>query len=335
VTRIARRTVLKASAAVAAPWLVRARAQTRARRIGVLLPWDDSMQVPPNVASEYWKGLGWIVGETLLIERRYAAWRMERLPELADELLREQHVDLLMTWGANAAAAAARATRTVPVVFSMAYAPVECGLIDSYARPGRNVTGIAGHSGAEFLAKVLEFIRAIAPSARRIAFCGSDTSQITLSGEPLPWSIIPAAAQALGFEITRHVARRTEDVERVLGDAAAERAQAALILAWPFVGERVRVVDFAMRQRWISATDIDLLFDAGLLLLHGPSQADLSYAWIRWGQMADRILRGANPAEIPVEIPNRSELALNLKVARALGLTLPQPLLLRADRVVE
>ena len=90
-----------------------------------------------------------------------------------------------------------------------------------------------------------------------------------------------------------------------------------------------------MRQRWICATSIDLLFDAGMLLLHGPSQADLAYARTRWGQLADRILRGANPAEVPVEIPTRSELAINLKSARALGLTLPQSLLLRADRVVE
>jgi putative ABC transport system substrate-binding protein len=320
---------------VAAPWLVRVRAQTRARRIGVLVPWDDSMRLPPDVVSEYWKGLGWVVGETLLFESRFAGWRIERLPEFADELVRKHHVELLMTWGANAAAAAARATRTVPVVFAMAYAPIECGLIDSYARPGRNVTGIAGHSGVEFVAKGLEFFRAITPSARRIVFCGSDTSQITLSGKPLPWSTIPAAAQALGFEITRHIARRTEDVERVLADAAAEHAHAATITGWQYVAARTRVADFAMRQRWISSTEIDMLFDAGLLLLHGPSQADLSYARTRWGQMADRILRGANPAEIPAEIPTRSELAINLKAARALGLTLPQSVLLRADRVVE
>jgi len=331
---VGRRTVLRAAAAVAAPWLVRVRAQTRARRIGVLIPYDDSLALPPKILSEYWEGLGWIVGETLLIERRYAAWRVERMPELADELLRQQHVEVLMAWGPQAAAAAARATRTVPIVFALSYLPIECGLVDSYARPGRNVTGIAEHSGVEFVPKVLEFIRAIAPSSRRLASCGSDTSQITLSGVPLPLAY-PAAAKALGFEYTRHSARRIEDVESVLAEAAAERAQAAIITGWQYVGARARVVDFALRQRWICATDIDLLFDAGLLLLHGPSQADIAYARVRWGQMADRILRGADPAEIPVEIPSRSELAINLKAARALSLTLPQSLLLRADRVVE
>jgi ABC transporter substrate binding protein len=100
------------------------------------------------------------------------------------------------------------------------------------------------------------------------------------------------------------------------------------------VGAKTHVVDFALRQGWICATDVDLLFDAGLLLLHGPSQADIRYAITRWGQLVDRILRGANPAEIPVEIPTRSELAINLKTARALDLTLPQSLL-RADRVIE
>jgi len=333
---VGRRTVLRAAAAVAAPSLVRAQAQTRARRIGVLFPWDDSLAAPPDVVNEYWKGLGWIVGETLLIDRRYAAWRMERLPELADELLRRQHVEVLVTWSSEAAAAAARATRTVPIVFIFAYLPMECGLIDSYARPGRNVTGIALNTGVEFVAKSLEFIRAIAPSARRIAWCGYDTSQITLSGAPLPpQSMLWGVAEAQGFEYTRHIARRFEDVESVLAEAAAARAEVARIVGYQYAGAKARVVDFALRQRWISVTDSSVLFDAGLLLFHGPSQADIAYAFTRQGQMVDRILRGANPAEIPVEIPTRSELALNLKAARALGLTLPQSLLLRADRVVE
>jgi len=333
---VARRTILRAAAAVAAPSLVRVRAQTRARRIGVIYPFDDSLAPPPNVLSESWKGLGWIVGETLLIERRYAAWRMERMPDLADELLRKQHVEVLVTWSSDAAAAAARATRTVPIVFAFAFLPIECGLIDSYARPGRNATGIAVNTGVEFVAKSLEFIRAIAPSARRLAFCAYDTSLITLSRAPLPpQSTLYSVAEALGFEYTIHRVRRIEDVESVLAEAAAARAQVARINAWQYVGAKARVVDFALRQRWISVTEVGFLFDAGLLLFHGLSQADVAYSFTRVGQIVDRILRGANPAEIPVETPSRSELAINLKAARALGLTLPQSLLLRADRVVE
>jgi putative ABC transport system substrate-binding protein len=319
---------------MAAPSIVRVRAQTRARRLGVLYPWDDSMRPPSNVIGEFWKRHGWIPGETLLIEPRYAAWRMERMPDLANELLHSQHVDVLMTWGSTATAAAARATRTVPVVFSLAYLPIECGLIDSYAKPGRNVTGIAANSGVEFVPKALEFIRAIAPSVVRIALCGSDTSQITLSGAPLP-SSYAAAAKDLGFEYTRHIAQRIEDVEALLVEATAARAQAAIISGGQYAGAKTQVVEFVQRQRWISATDDASLFDAGVLAFHGPSEADIRYALARWGEIANGILRGANPAEIPVEIPNRPELAISLKAARALGLMLPQLLLLRADRVVE
>jgi putative ABC transport system substrate-binding protein len=139
----------------------------------------------------------------------------------------------------------------------------------------------------------------------------------------------------LGFEYTRHIARRIEDVESVLSEAAASRAEVARFSAYEYAGASKRVVDFATRQRWIGLTDASPLFDAGLLLYHGISQADVINTFTRVTQMLDRLLRGANPAEIPVEIPARPELAINLKAARALGLTLPHSLLLRADRVVE
>ena len=132
-----RRKMLKAAATVAAPWLIPALSQSRVRRIGVLYPWIDPGTAPAGAAA-FWKQHGWIVGDTLNIERRYAAWRVERMPEFADDLLRRFDVELLMAFGPEAAAAAARATRTVPIVFIGAYLPVECGLIDSYARPGRN-----------------------------------------------------------------------------------------------------------------------------------------------------------------------------------------------------
>jgi putative ABC transport system substrate-binding protein len=215
--------------------------------------------------------------------------------------------------------------------------PIECGLIDSYARPGRNCTGIAFSAGFELYAKRLEIIRAIAPSARRLALLFGDTRQLTVSGEPLDamWSEVAAAAIAQGFEHTIHMVHRIEDIGPALAEAAGARAQAASIAGDWFVGAASQVVDFALRQRWVTTTLHAELFDAGLLLYHGPSQADGIYATGRMQQMVDRILRGANPANIPVEIPSRFEFALNLKTARALGLTLPPSVLLRADRVVE
>ncbi|HEU5295164.1 MAG TPA: ABC transporter substrate-binding protein [Burkholderiaceae bacterium] len=332
-----RRTVLRAAAAVAAPWLVRARAQTRARRIGVLYPQAAFPFGSLADAADAWKRRGWIEGETLLVERRYAGWRMGRMPELADELLRQRSVELLMAYGPEAAAAAARLTRKVPIVFLWAYLPIECGLIDSYHRPGRNCTGIALNAGLEVVMKRIEFLRAIAPSARRIALISSDQSQLTLSGAPLDvWPTMTAAAQAQGFESTIHTVHRTEEVDPTLAEAAAASAQVALISGSTLVGAASRVAEFALRQRWATATLSWELFDAGLLLFHGPTDADGSnYNNDRWGQLADRILRGADPAEIPVEMPTRFALVLNLKTARGLGLSLPQSLLLRADRVIE
>ncbi|HSW26471.1 MAG TPA: ABC transporter substrate-binding protein [Burkholderiaceae bacterium] len=332
---VGRRTVLRAAAAVTAPWLVRARAQTRARRIGVLSPWVDPGGPPPGTFAA-WKKLGWIEGETLHVERRYAAWHMERMPELADELLRRQNVELLIAWNGEAAVAAARATRTAPIVFFFAYLPVECGLVDSYARPGRNATGIAENAGVEMLPKRMEFIRAIAPSAHRLAVLSVDSGLGTVSGAPLDvWPGIAAAAKAQGFEMTRHIARSIAAVESALLEAASARAQAAMISGHFYVGASSRVTDFALRQRWVTATLSPWLFDAGLLLYHGPSAADTSYVIERGLQMVDLILRGATPAEIPVEMPSHIEFAINLKTARALGITLPHSLLLRADRVVE
>jgi len=330
-----RRTVLGATAAVAAPWLVRARAQTRARRIGWLLPWADPGAPPPGYA-EAWKRLGWIEGETLLSRARFAAWRMERMPEMVDDLLRRQSVELLIAWNEDAAAAAARATSTIPIVFLFSFLPVECGLVDSYARPGRNCTGIAQNAGPEMVPKRLEYLRAIAPSARRFAVVSGDSRLSTVSGAPLDLrSMYSVAAKSQGFELTFHTARRIEDVESALAEAAVAQAQATMIGSHTLVGAASSVVDFALRQRWITATLSPWLFDAGLLLYHGPSDADSQYVFERGLQMADRILRGANPADIPVELPAHVELAINLRAARALGLTLPQSLLLRADRVVQ
>jgi len=330
-----RRTVLEAAvAAVAAPGLVRVRAQTRARRIGLLYPGVDPGG-PPVGAAAAWRQLGWIEGDTLVVERRYAAWSTERLAEQAGELLRRQ-VELLLTFGPEAAAAAARATRTTPIVFRFAYLPIECGLIDSYANPGRNCTGVAWSTSVGLSFKRLEFIRAISPSAHRLAALSSDVSQFTVSGAPFDiWSEAAAAARAQGFEFTIHIAKRVDDVKAALAEAAAARAQVVNVVGNPFVAVVSHVIDFALGQRWVTSTFVPELFDAGVLLYHGPSSAEITYMADRTLQMVDRVLRGAQPSEIPVELPTRVELALNLKTARALGLTLPQSLLLRADRVVD
>jgi putative ABC transport system substrate-binding protein len=214
-----RRICLATAAAVAMPWSVRAPAQSKSRRVGILFPGVDPGSPPPG-ATEAWKKVGWVEGETLLVERKYAGWRAERMPELTDALLRRHGAQLLIANGSEAAAAAARATQTVPILFNYAYLPIECGLIDSYARPGRNLTGAALFTGPEATIKRAEFLRAIAPSARRGAVLTSDPAMLTVSGAPLDLRAqLASVAKVLGFESTIHYAPRIEDVEAALADA--------------------------------------------------------------------------------------------------------------------
>jgi putative ABC transport system substrate-binding protein len=333
-----RRATLLAVATLAAPWLCSA--QLKAPRVGVLSPGGPHTDpgFPLDDPAVLWKRLGWTEGESLFTLWRFAEFRVERLPELVDDLLHRQSVDLLLAIGPEAAAAAARATRTVPIVFIWSYLPIEMGLIDSYARPGRNATGVALSDGLDVSNKRIEFLRTVTPDASRIAILVPDFRDYTVSGVPPDlWSRGEATARAHGFDGTGtiHVARRPEDVDGALADAAAARAQLALIGGVAYSGAPARVVEFALRQRWITSTISSDLFNAGLLMYYGPSQLDHRHIWARGFEIADRVLRGTKPADIPVELPTRYEFALNLKTARALGVAIPQSIAIRADRVIE
>jgi len=208
--------------------------------------------------------------------------------------------------------------------------------VDSYARPGRNATGIAQYDSLDFVGKWIELLRLAAPSARRMAFLWQDTRPFTVSGKAIDfWSEAKASARKAGFEVTIHVAQKVEDVDAMLAEAGAARAQVAFITGTPYLGAGARVTEYALRQRWISTTLHPNCFEMfGLLMYYGAYYRD-DGGWHRVREIADRILRGAHVAEIPVELPTRYELILNTKTARALGLTLPPSLLLRADWVVE
>ena len=321
-----------------APSLWAQAALPRVRRVGVLQPGPDPEPGVPAAgrsSAPVWQSLGWVDGETLSVERRYADWRVERMPELIDELLKNDP-EVLIAFGPDAAVAAARATHTVPIVFAFALLPIEAGLVESYARPGRNATGTALTGGVKVGTKVMEFLRAAAPSARRLAFLSGDVTGFTVTGEPMAVaSDYTTAAKAQGFEYQVHRAQRIEDVDRALAEAAAGNAQAMATSGLISIAARERIAEFALRSRWPSATQNPELLAAGLLIYYGPTLAEWARMSVHTIEMADRILRGARPADIPVELPTRYELALNLKTARALGLTLPQSLLLRAERVIE
>jgi putative ABC transport system substrate-binding protein len=331
-----RATLIAAAAALGCPWPIRIRAQTRVRRIGYLTFGGDPGPTPPSFVAD-WKRLGWTLGETLHLEPRWADYRVERLPELADELVRHRGVELLMTVGPEAAAAASRITKTVPIVFNWSYFPILCGLVDSYAHPGRNATGIAQFDALDRTAKWTESLRMAAPNARRLAYISQDAGKTyTVSGNYFDfWPDSQAQAKEAGFEATLYLAERVEDVGPLLAQASTGGAEVALITGTPCAGAARAVAAHVLRHRWITTTLRPDCFElSGLLTYYGPTYRDFS-GEKRAREMVNRILRGAKPADIPVDLPTTYELALNVKTARALGVTLPQSLLLRVDRIVE
>ena len=279
--------------------------------------------------------LGWVEGRNLVIERAFADFQPQRLPALAQELIRKR-VDLIWTSLPDATIAAARATRTIPIVFISVAWPVEQGLIDSYARPGRNVTGVATYTGLEVSTKRLEFLKALAPNLTRLSWILGSASEPTVDGAGFDIRpVLEQAARSLGYEVRFHFVRSLDDLEAIFADMLAWRAQALAVAATPalFLATE-RITAFALSHRLPSAALIPTFVEAGgLLSYHAADQLNASA--LRSAEYVDRIFRGARPADLPVDQPSSYELVLNLKTARALGLRVPQSVLLRASRLIE
>jgi putative ABC transport system substrate-binding protein len=334
-----RRRVLTGMGALLAARLARARPTSRMLVVGALYPNPSKILVKGkqvNVVDIYAKWLnelGWRVGKDVRIEDASAEGHNERLPALAAELV-AQKVDVIWVAGPEAAIAAARATTTVPIAFYGVPWPVDQGFVDSLNRPGRNVTGLAALAGDEE-AKRLELLREISPQAKRLAFLFTSTVASTLSGQQLGQrrQALESAATKLGFEMRRYGVARPEDFEEAFKAIIADRTE---VLSVPFSSlifrERVRVAQFALRNRIPSAHGGAPLVEAGGLIYRGASRNWMTkYSWT----YVDRILRGANPATLPVELPGKFEVVVNLKTAKALSVTVPTSILLRADRVIE
>jgi putative ABC transport system substrate-binding protein len=253
---------------------------------------------------------------------------------LTEELVRKP-VDLIVASSTIAAVTAARAPKTIPVVMAASSAyPVETGLIKSFARPGGNVTGVAFWQGIEVQSKLAQFVREILPDAKRPAWIASPADLIKVSGgEFRPEPYYAKISQSLGLELGYFEWRRTEDVEPVFAAIAKWRAQAVIVepagLAYD---ERVRIAELATRAGIPSFYGATYHAPARGLLAYSPVISD---AWVRAAVCIDRILRGARPADLPVETPNTLELVVNMKTAKALGVTVPRTIILRADRVIE
>ncbi len=299
-------------------------------RIGTLLPGSR----PP---SPDWKQrwplaqglheLGWIEGQNLAIEERWPEGKTSRLPELAAELVR-LNVDLIVTASWPAAVAAKNATTTIPIVIVAAGDPVGTGLVQRLARPGGNVTGVSGLE-TEVSAKRLELLKEAVPNLSRMAVLWNTGD----GGMTLSFRAIQTAARTLGVTIRPLGLQGPEDFDQAFTAMTQERPDALVAISDPLVRvNRQRILDFAVKHRLPAMyTDRSYAVDGGLIA-YGPSFAEM---FRRVAAYVDKILKGAKPADLPVEQPTRFELVVNLKTAKALGLTIPQSVLLRADEVIE
>lgn len=327
-----RRFVAFVGSALAAP-LAHAQKPSTLPVLGSLLPHPKLKGKAEDPMLAQLRKLGWVHGENIEIFRPDAEGREDRLPALAEEMVRRR-VDVIWTLGSEAAVAAARATSTIPIVFWGVGFPVEQGLVDSYARPGRNVTGVAFFTGAELSTKVLELAKQTVPQAKRVAIIRTPSAARTVKGDLLQRTpAFESAAPKLGLDVLVHAVTRTEDFDAAFAAIVESRAQVLFVPGTTLTfRERRRFADFALRNRIPSVFNQREFVEAGGLLSYGidsPETVLQSLAYV------DKILRGARPADLPVELPSKYELVINRKTEKALGLSIPQSVLLRADRVIE
>jgi putative tryptophan/tyrosine transport system substrate-binding protein len=303
--------------------------------LGLLYP-NPSSPAHGNWRDFFWprlNELGWFEGRNLTVENASAEGREERLPALAAALVAKK-VDVIWAAGPEAALSAARATRTIPIAFYGVADPVAQGFVDSLARPGRNITGLASLAGSE-RAKSVELLREIAPTPRRLGWIRVETVFPVLNGGQVSvrTSDLDSASDKLGFEIQGHVVSKREHFDTAFARILQTRAEAvgSDFTALTF-RERQPIVDFVNRHRLPSVFGATPFVEAGGLLSYGAHRIGMQLQSFTY---VDRILRGARPAELPVELPTRFELAVNIRTAKALGLTIPSSVLIRADRVIE
>jgi putative ABC transport system substrate-binding protein len=270
--------------------------------------------------------LGWIEGRTIAIEYRWAEGRTERAAEIAAEFVRLK-VDVIVTYATPPTLAAKQATSAIPIVFALAGDPVRTGLVASLARPSGNVTGLSLQL-TEITGKRLELLREAVPDLRRLAILGNVGNPVTV----LEIDEVQAAARTLGLEVHTPEIRRAQDIAPAF-EALRGRADAIYVSTDPLVITNLtRINTLALGSRLPTIYTSRDHVAAGGLMSYGANYPDL---WRRAADYVDKILRGAKPGDIPVEQPTKFEFVLNLTTAKAIGLTIPESFLLRADEVIE
>lgn len=320
-----------AAAALAAPSSLLAQQPGRVYRIGILggvAPTPDILRISLEPFRQGLRERGWIEGQNIIIEERWAEGKGERFSELAAELVRLK-VDVIATSTISVALAAKKVTQTIPIVAALASDPVERGLVQSYARPGGNVTGLSDEAGP-LDEKVLEFLISAVPSARRVAVLTYAADAIALRAN---LERIASAAGPLKLELRPVEVGKPEELEGAFARMRKDRVEALIIMiSAMFYVHRVRIAELAVKHRLATSSRMYEFAQAGGLIAY---HVDIADNYRRAAGYVDKILRGAKPGDLPFEQPTKFQLTVNLKTARAIGVKLPQSLLLRADRVIE
>ena len=315
---------------ILAPLAADAQPAARGYRIGVLLAAPATIVTPyVEALRERLRELGYVEGQNLALELRWVttAEGFGGLDRLAADLVRSK-VDLLVAWTTPAALAAKRATRTIPIVMLSVGDPVESGLVASLSRPGGNVTGVTSVVW-DLSAKQLQLLREVRADARRIAVLRNLTNPASAGA----WREIQVAAESLGVQLQLVGVREPRELEPAFAAMARDHAAGVVIVPDPlFIRERRRIAELAQQARLATVFQRSENVEAGGLMAYGPKNTE---QFRQAAVYVDRILKGAKPGDLPIEQPTKFELVINLKTAKALGLTIPPSLLLRADQVIE
>jgi putative ABC transport system substrate-binding protein len=311
-----------------APLAAGAQAPAKVPRIGLLSAHTPSDTAPWHQAFRLGlRDLGWVEGKNISIEYRYSEGRSDRTPDLAADLVRLK-VDVIVASVTPDALAAQKATGSIPIVIVASADPVALGLVESLARPGANITGLTPMT-SELGGKRLELLKEIVPKLSRVAVLWNPQNV----GSPLAWKEIQLPARQLGIQLHSLEVRSPNDFDQAFEDATTARAGGLFIMPDPVITPNLkRIAGLAAKSRLPSIFHVSEFADAGGLVTYGPDRADL---FRRAATFVDKILKGAKPSNLPIEQPTRFELVINLKTAKALGLTIPQTLLQRADQVIQ
>jgi len=275
--------------------------------------------------SEGLRDLGYVEGRNVIFERRYADGHMDRLPEIAAELVRLR-VDVIVTGSSIHVAAARQATKTIPIVMVFTADPVQAGFVMSLARPGGNVTGLSADASSELWSKYLTILKQVVPKLSRVGVLGQVKAEVEFAE-------LDAASRKLDIALEVADMQSPSDLDGALTMMINKRVGAFLVVVSPLTYLlKESIAESAIRYRLPTISNANQYAEAGLLMSYGPKLEDL---YREAATYVDKILRGARPADLPVEQPTKFELTINLKTAKALGLAIPQSLLLRAEHVIQ